>query len=73
VAQAQSRRCLAVANFGDGTVTLLLRNGDGTFTQASSSPYAVGQGPFQIVAADFNGDGKLVENLTDGTVLILLQ
>jgi hypothetical protein len=67
---------LAVANFGDGTITLLLGNGDGTFTQASGSPYAVGGGPYQIAATDFNGDGKLdlaVANLTDGTVSILLQ
>lgn len=67
---------LAVANSGDGTVTLLLGNGDGTFTPASGSPYAVGQGPTAIVAADFNGDGKLdlaVANTGGGTVSILLQ
>ena len=67
---------LAVANYGDGTITLLLGNGDGTFTQAAGSPYAVGQYPYQIAAADFNGDGKLdlaAANLSDGTVSILLQ
>ncbi|MGA7635094.1 MAG: FG-GAP-like repeat-containing protein [Terriglobales bacterium] len=67
---------LAVANYGDGTITLLLGNGDGTFAQASGSPYAVGQYPYQITAADFNGDGKLdlaTTNLSDYTVSILLQ
>jgi len=77
---------LAVANFnctsliplncGQGTVTILLGNGDGTFTQASGSPYTAGKGPVSIAAADFNGDGKLdiaVANLTDGTVSIFLQ
>jgi hypothetical protein len=68
---------IATAN-GDGTATLLLGNGDGTFTPASNSPYIVGRGPSAIVAADFNGDGKLdlaVANSLDGTgtVSILLQ
>ncbi len=67
---------LAVANYGDNTVTLLLGNGDGTFTEAAGSPYPVGMNPSQIVAADFNGDGKLdlaVGNSGDNTVSILLQ
>jgi hypothetical protein len=67
---------LAVANYGDGTITLLLGNGDGTFTQAAGSPYTVGQYPYQMAVADFNGDGKLdlaTANLGDYTVSILLQ
>lgn len=69
---------LAIANNANpGTVTLLLGNGDGTFTQASGSPYTVGQNPSAIAAADFNGDGKLDLAVANsggtGTVSILLQ
>ena len=67
---------LAIANSADNTAMLLLGNGDGKFTQAAGSPYPVGKFPYQIAAADFNGDGKLdlaIANLNDGTVSILLQ
>jgi FG-GAP-like repeat/Putative Ig domain len=67
---------LAIANSNDNTITILLGNGDGTFTPDSGSPFAVGRGPTEIAVADFNGDGKLdlaVLNETDGTVSILLQ
>jgi trimeric autotransporter adhesin len=37
-------------------VTILLGNGDGTFTAPSSQPQLVAS---QLVAADFNGDGKV--------------
>ena len=42
---------------GAGTVSVLLGKGDGTFAAAVN--YPVGPAPGTIVAADFNGDGKL--------------
>jgi len=66
---------LAVANAKDNTVSILLGNGDGTFTQASGSPVSVGAFPFFVAVADFNGDGLAdvaVSNESDSTVSILL-
>jgi hypothetical protein len=55
-------------------LTILLGNGDGTFTAAA--PVTVGIGPESIVTADFNGDGKLdlaVANIQPpATVMVLL-
>ena len=52
---------LAVANdysgFGDGTVSILLGDGTGNFTLASSP--AVGSEPTSLAVGDFNGDGEL--------------
>ena len=68
---------LAVANNNDGnagTVTILLGNGDGTFTAAAVSP-ATGNGPDFVAVADFNGGGVsdlAVANYSDGTAAILL-
>ena len=51
---------LAVANHGvSGKVTVLLGNGDGSFTEAHGGPIAVGYGPSWIAVGDFDGDGKL--------------
>jgi hypothetical protein len=46
---------LAVANSSGDTLTILLGNGDGTFTAVASSPQT-GNDPYYVVAGDFNGD-----------------
>jgi hypothetical protein len=55
-------------------VTLLLGNGDGTFTPAASSP-ATGSNPYSVSVADLNGDGKVdlvASNSGSNTVTVLL-
>ena len=64
---------LAVANYGNGTVSVLLGNGDGTFQTEVS--YNVGKSPYSVAVGDFNGDGKAdlaVANSGDGTTSVLL-
>ncbi|HYL10798.1 MAG TPA: FG-GAP-like repeat-containing protein [Candidatus Acidoferrales bacterium] len=66
---------LAVANFTSNNVTILLGNGDGTFTEAAGSPIAAGNGPTGIATGDFDGDGHAdfaVTNTADNTVSIFL-
>jgi hypothetical protein len=49
---------LAVTNDdANGSVTILLGNGDGTFTPTATAPATVAF-PSQVVVGDFNGDGK---------------
>jgi hypothetical protein len=69
---------LVVGNYGNfnsinNTLTVLLGNGDGTFTALAASP-KTGDGPFAIVTGDFNGDGipDLAVVGIDGSVTILL-
>ena len=57
---------LAVANFGDWNVYVLLGNGDGTFQVARSVYFNGGGARFWYIAeGDFNGDGKLDLAVTD--------
>ncbi len=70
---------LAVANYNDNTISILLGNGDGTFaaavnytlTDANSST----KSPVSVVTGDFNADGNMdlaIANQADGTVSVLL-
>jgi hypothetical protein len=56
-----------------GTMTILMGNGNGTFTQATNSPVSLGHDPQSIAVGDFNRDGKAdlaVVNTLDGTVWV---
>ena len=64
---------LIVANSNDGTVDVLINNGNGIFQ--SAMPYLIGSAPQQIAFADVNGDGIpdiLTANTGDETVGVLL-
>jgi subtilase family serine protease len=64
---------LAVTNSDNYTVTILLGNGDGTFTTKASP--TTGYWPTSMLTADFNGDGKpdlAVINGDSNTLTILL-
>lgn len=64
---------LAVANHADNTVSILLGNGDGTFSSAAN--LATGGGPVAEATEDFNSDGipdLAVVNQTDNTISIFI-
>src|SRR6266404_504069 len=64
---------LVIANSTSDNVTVLLGNGDGTFREATGSPFPVGKNPSSVVVADFNGDGNAdfaVTNQADNTISI---
>lgn len=63
---------IAIANRGDGTVSVLTGNGAGGFTSAGS--FAAGSSAASIVTADLDGDGRLdlaVTSLLNSTVMVL--
>src|SRR5262245_39164894 len=55
---------LAVTNFNNNSVSVLLGNGDGTFQPARNS--ATGTWPNLLAVGDFNSDGKLDLLTRDG-------
>ena len=64
---------LAVPNLHNNTVSVLLGNGDGTFTPGATLP--TGSNPIFVAVGDFNGDGKAdlaVVNLSSSSVTVLL-
>jgi dienelactone hydrolase len=64
---------LAVSNFNDNSISILLGNGDGTFKAPVA--YGAGANPFSVATGDFNGDGKLdlaVGNVAENTVSVFL-
>jgi Flp pilus assembly secretin CpaC len=56
---------LAVVNQTDNTVSVLLGNGDGTFTAAPNSPLGTGVAPTAVTITDFNADGNPDIAVTD--------
>ncbi len=65
----------AVANSTGASVTVMLGNGSGVFTQASGSPFTLGSDPESVAVGDFDGDGELdfaTANKADNTVSVML-
>jgi hypothetical protein len=70
---------LVVGNSGSSNISILLGDVDsngianGSFTEAATSPIAVGASPSAVVVADFNGDGFLdiaVANQGDNSISV---
>lgn len=67
---------LAVVNQNDNTITVLLGNGDGTFTQAANSPLATNTTPSGVVIGNFleqANSGIAVTNTGSGTVTVYVD
>ena len=65
---ADGRTDLAVVNQVDNSVSVLLNNGDATFTAAANSPLTTGTTPTGLTIADFNQDGIIDIAVTNDAV-----
>jgi len=66
---------ILVGNMDDGTVTVLLSDGNGHFTPAPGSPFACNANPNDIAVADMNGDGHpdlIIANTQTPYITVLL-
>jgi hypothetical protein len=75
---ADGRRDLAVVNQTSTNLSILLGNGDGTFTEASGSPITVGKLPVAIASGDLAGNAKadlavVNQDPANPTVMVLLN
>jgi hypothetical protein len=64
------RMDFVVANHGDGSISVVLGNGDGTFQPTQG--ISVGSGPDSVAVADVNGDSFPDIVVADGDVAVLL-
>jgi hypothetical protein len=70
---------LVVANYNDNTVSVMLNTtapGATTLTFATQQTFGVGSGPYSVMTADVNGDGRpdlVVTNFNGDTVSVLLN
>ena len=66
------RADLAVTDDTSNTVTVLVGNGNGTFTLAPGAPFALGSTPNSLAVGDFNGDGRQDLAVTTATGVSVL-
>jgi hypothetical protein len=55
----------ATSYLDNGALTVLLNDGNGTFPTTGGASYAVGDAPYEVTSADFNGDGRPDLAVTD--------